>query len=111
MWGGKKLRAKGIVCVMASNNEKRKKDFFNENYAMSQVFDHVIFSCDVGSKKPSTAFVKYMLKQIQLIPEEILFCDDREDNIEELGKRGFNTHLYTNFDSFFMQLRELGVEI
>lgn len=107
----KKLKAKGIVCVMASNNEKQKKVFFNENYAMSEIFDHVIFSCDAKAKKPNEEFVKYMLERVQLAPEEILFCDDREDNIEELRKRGFNTHMYTNLDSFLMKLRKLGVEI
>ena len=53
-------------------------------------FDPVILSCDVKIKKPGIGIYKVAIKRLNLRPEELLFVDNRVENVaaaQELGMK------------------------
>ena len=93
----KVLKIKGIKCVLVTNNEKYRMEHYKE---VLSVFDKVIASHNVGFKKPSKEMIDYVLEYLQLEPNEILFCDDKEKFVEKAKEFGFQTWLYDGFEKF-----------
>lgn len=106
-----RLRKQGILCVLASNNEEYKRKYFSANYNLDSTFDEVVFSYEVGAKKPKPEFTNFLLEKIGLNPDEIFFCDDTKENIDELEKQGFQTYLYSDFSKFINELKRLGLKV
>lgn len=50
--------------------------------AFSQLFDKAIYSNEVGMRKPEPRIYTYLIKETGLNPNEILFIDDKLENIE-----------------------------
>lgn len=66
-----------------------KADFALEDF--SSIFEHCYYSFDLGLRKPSLEIYKTVLGRSNLDPNETLFLDDRQENIdaaEELRIRG-----------------------
>lgn len=57
-------------------------------------FELIVNSASAGASKPSEKFYKILLEKLKLEPREILFIDDREENIEGAEKLGIKTMLY-----------------
>jgi putative hydrolase of the HAD superfamily len=72
-------------------------------------FDPIVLSCDVGSCKPDPAIYALLLQRLGLPGEQVLFVDDREDNLaaaEELSIRG---HLFRGAPDLRTDLERLGI--
>jgi putative hydrolase of the HAD superfamily len=59
-----------------------------------RTFDVKIFSSRVGLVKPENAVYEYCLTQLGLEPEEALFIDDMEANIEAARRLGMKVFLF-----------------
>ena len=55
---------------------------------LEQYFDVVVFSAEVGMRKPEPAFYQWMLEQLGVIPQETIFIDDLGENVEAAAKLG-----------------------
>jgi len=56
------------------------------------LFDRVFTSGDVGVRKPNPEFYQYVLQEIGLAPEQVVFVDDKKENVlaaEMLRMKGF----------------------
>ncbi len=73
------------------------------------LFDAVSLSYRVKSMKPEEGIYRDLLAKIGLPPEECVFVDDLEENVE--GAREVNMHAirYTGHDGLVVSLAELGV--
>lgn len=80
----------------------RVQDFF-------PLFDAVTLSYQVRTMKPAEAIYRESLRSIGLCPEECVFIDDREENVE--GARRMNIHAihYTGHEGLVSSLAERGV--
>jgi putative hydrolase of the HAD superfamily len=78
----KRLRARGVYCALASNQERNRARHMSEGLGYARVFDREFYSCELGCVKPSAAFFEAMLREAQLDPACTLFIDDRQDNVE-----------------------------
>ena len=58
-------------------------------------FDGVMVSSDVHLIKPDVRIYECLLETYQLNPEECLFFDDREDNVEGARKAGMQARVFT----------------
>lgn len=66
-----------------------------EKYAFTKYFDEIIFSCDVGFKKPQPEIYEALLKKIpDILPGEILFIDDKSKNLKAAQQFGIKTVLF-----------------
>lgn len=77
----REVKERGYGMYILSNACNRFHHFFprefEENY-----FDGVVVSSDIKIIKPNPAIYHYICKTYGLKPEECLFLDDREENVE-----------------------------
>lgn len=62
---------------------------FEEDY-----FDQVYYSHVIGKRKPNEAAFRFVLENLGVSPEEVLFMDDVEGNIQSAGKMGIQSVLH-----------------
>jgi putative hydrolase of the HAD superfamily len=93
----KELRKKGILCFLATNNEKYRFQYMMNNMGLQNVFDKTYSSAHLGHKKPNKEFFQKIYAQLKNIKKnEILFVDDSVENIEGAKKFGIETDFYTS---------------
>ncbi|MGI4789684.1 MAG: HAD-IA family hydrolase [Janthinobacterium lividum] len=101
------LRDAGLVCCLASNQEQHRADFMRTSIGFSGQFDVLFFSCEIGFKKPDDRFYAAVEAALGLTGNEIAFWDDTRSHVEAAQKRGWAAELYTGYDGFSRQAREL----
>ncbi len=98
------LRDRGILCYLATNQEKYRTQYMREYMGFDELFDGVFSSCEIGHKKPAKEYYEFILDKMKsekgILPGEILFFDDRKDNVEQAKKLGINAYLYQGFEEF-----------
>lgn len=98
-----KLRSEGILCYLATNQEKYRTEYFiRSEMDFGNVFDNVFSSAYIGFKKPQTEFFNHIMNSLPEGTErnEVMFWDDDEDNVKEAEQFGFQANLYTDFEDF-----------
>lgn len=97
----KKLRKKGIKCLLATNNEKHRFQYMMDKMGFANAFDKTYASAHLGHKKPDQKFFQKIYKELKNIQKnEILFVDDSVENIEGAKNFGIYAELYTTFEDF-----------
>jgi len=71
-------------------------------------FDHITWSYALGMAKPEPAIYLKTAEALDTPPENILFIDDREDNIQAAATLGFQTIVYTNHAAFVQEMQARG---
>ena len=84
----------GYQTYVLSNAAQSFYEYFPKFYRMED-FDGVVVSSDVHLIKPDVRIYAYLLEKYHLNPEECLFLDDREDNVEAARKAGMQSMLFT----------------
>jgi putative hydrolase of the HAD superfamily len=86
------LKKRGYKIGFLSNTELPAMNFFIEqNYDM---IDICVFSCKEGIIKPDIEIYKILLNQINSDPKDVIFIDDRPENIDAANKIGVNGILF-----------------
>ncbi len=92
------LKAKGFQLYALSNiNELHIAEMNATVNALfginefSSFFNKAYYSNEVGFRKPETELYDIVLKEIALAPEEILFIDDKLENLNPAEKLGLQT--------------------
>lgn len=67
-------------------------------YDFSDAFDVLIFSAEVGMRKPDLAIYHYIVEQLGVQPEEALFIDDVAANIDGARRAGLHAVQFLNRD-------------
>ena len=72
-------------------------------------YDYLFLSCDIGIQKPYKEAYEFIANSTRLVSEQILFVDDKEENLEPARALGWNTFRFaTNEpDSSVNKLKEL----
>lgn len=103
------LKTSNYKLVLLSNFTKEWADYLNETYKLNSLFDAVFWSFDNAVKKPFPEAYKQVLEKLKVKPEECVFIDDKERNIEGAKAIGMQTILYRNLDSLKISLGKLGI--
>ena len=61
--------------------------------AIDDLFTHAYYSHKINLRKPNTDIFEFIAKDAGINPQETLFIDDLENNIETAASLGFKTHL------------------
>lgn len=101
----KGLRQKGVVCILATNNEKYRFEYMMGKMGLKNVFDKTYASAHLGHKKPKQEFFAKIFKELKNINKnEILFVDDSKENIKGAKKFGIHTELYDSIQNLKKKL-------
>ncbi|GAB3835146.1 HAD family hydrolase [Kribbella italica] len=82
------LRAAGIPCHLATNQQAYRREIMNDRRNYGQWFDRSFYSCDLGVAKPDPAYFKAIVTAIDLPPSSVLFVDDTAPNIDGAREAG-----------------------
>jgi putative hydrolase of the HAD superfamily len=86
-------------------------DAINRNKRIDERFSAVYKSFEEGiSKLEGKKAFYYLLKKINLKPEECVYIDDLDFNIESAKQVGIKTILYRNNNQLKLELKKLGVK-
>jgi putative hydrolase of the HAD superfamily len=90
----RELREKKIKCVLATNQEQYRLEYMKKEMDFETTFDKIYSSNLIGFKKPATQYYSYILNDLNVNPSDIIFYDDRQENIESAKLLGIDSYLY-----------------
>ncbi|CAD6192160.1 unnamed protein product [Caenorhabditis auriculariae] len=95
----KKVREKGLKTGLLTNNMFLDKDGVKSRLIIDTAhFDVLIESCVEKVMKPQPEIYKMMEDRLGLAPNQILFLDDLQVNLDAAEARGWHTILVEPFD-------------
>ena len=96
----KELKEKGIKIFILSNNLRERSAYYKEHFkVLDKIFDKMYFSWQTGFIKPDIRAYKNLLEENNLKPEECVYFDDSEKNIETARSLGIESHLFEGLES------------
>jgi len=84
----RELRGRGHKMAICTNNIREWEAHWRAMLPVDEIFDVVVDSAFVGSRKPEPRIYEITLERLGVVPEEAVFVDDVEVNCEgarELG--------------------------
>jgi epoxide hydrolase-like predicted phosphatase len=101
--------SKKHALYMLSNDVKPWFDYKARKFSFRRVFSKLFCSADIGMKKPEPRIYEYVIKKIGLPPQEILFIDNQENNVEAAQSAGINTILFVSLGQMKKDLAKFGI--
>lgn len=106
-----RLAQSGRYMMATLNNESRELNHYRiEHFELHKRFSLFMTSCFLGVKKPEDEMFHLALDLTQHEPEECLFIDDRELNLESAARLGLNTLHFKNARQLEQDLHNLGIK-
>lgn len=97
------MKGKGYGLFVLSNASDKFYQYFPK-FLPLDFFDGIVVSADHHILKPDRRIYEYLLEKYRLIPEECLFIDDRQDNVEGALSVGMQAYRFQNdFDGIVEQ--------
>jgi putative hydrolase of the HAD superfamily len=104
------LADSGKYFMSTINNESRELNLYRiEHYGLRQIFRLFVSSCFVGLRKPESGIYCLAVEITQMNPEECVFIDDRELNLECGAKLGMYTIEMKAIEQLRNDLEKIGV--
>ena len=103
------LKEKGYRRLILSNLSAKTVRECAKDLVFLDHVDGGILSYRVGIIKPDPAIYELLIKRYGLIPENCVFIDDREENIETARSLGMQGIVFTERNEVLKKLEELGV--
>jgi putative hydrolase of the HAD superfamily len=104
------LARTGQYRLMTINNESAELNLHRlEQFGLRDIFIAFFSSCWVGVLKPARRIYELALAMSQAKPEDSVFIDDRERNLEPAGSLGMRTIRFTDAVRLRQELAGLGV--
>jgi FMN phosphatase YigB (HAD superfamily) len=89
------LRRKGVPTYIFSNTNDLAVEHIRRAFPFFANFDGYIFSYEVGAMKPNPQIYEAMEKMTGKRGAQLVYLDDRQENIDAGGARGWQTILQT----------------
>ncbi|HRH24598.1 MAG TPA: HAD-IA family hydrolase [Candidatus Paceibacterota bacterium] len=89
-----RLRAAGVKCYIASRQEKYRMRYLLEEVGLALHFDGTFCTSDIGYDKSASDYWDRVIAALGLQPEEILFFDDKQVNVDRARELGIDAHFY-----------------
>ena len=88
----KKIKNKypSIKLIIATNHLSYVRNFIGESFDID-FLDDLIISAEVHKIKPNNDFYQYILDKFDINPEELLFIDDNQENINSAKTMNIKT--------------------
>jgi putative hydrolase of the HAD superfamily len=106
------LKASGYTLVLGSNTNVLHATYFRRQFATTlDRFDQLVFSHEVGCKKPNREFYRACVAAAGVSPGSCVFIDDLDENVQGARRAGLTALLYVDAPRLIADLRRLGVEV
>ncbi len=98
-------RKRGVRTAVGSNTFAPHWDGFKTEIGLERDIDALYASHLIGYAKPDVRFWQYIMEKEGFTPEETLFIDDREENVEAARSIGIDAFLYEDNNSLSEKFR------
>lgn len=88
------------TAILLTKNTREQYTDVNNVLHFTKYFDEVINTWELNLPKAGKKTIQYVLKKFNVKPEETIYIDDQENNLEEAKKLDVHTILYKNFEQF-----------
>lgn len=102
----KRLKTEGFK-LYGLSNWCSKVYITMEQYDIFNLLDGYIISSEVHKIKPEPDIYQCLFERFNLKPEECVFADDKEENVEASRKEGMPAIVFKNAEQFEAELRKL----
>lgn len=97
--------------VMLSDNFDRLAENIKSNAALEGLFEHLFFSNEIHFIKKTVSCFEYVLKQLGKEPNECIFTDDKNENVQRAVTLGIHGIYFVDVEKFRSDLHTFGVKI
>lgn len=87
------LRNRGVNVSILSNDGSSLRGYI-EALGIAHYFDDVYISGEIGMMKPDLRIYQYVTRQLKIHPDQILFIDDKQSNVEGARRAGLQAEVY-----------------
>lgn len=101
--------AKNYKVVLLTNVSVSRFAEMERNYLKLMKVGGVYASCNLRMRKPSPAIYEFILKKEKVRGSEVVFMDDRIENVIGAEKAGMNAVWFRDYDKLIRDLHELGI--
>lgn len=105
----KALQARGVPVFSLTNFGVESYDFAATHYPFLRKFDRDFISGHLKITKPSASIYEVVEQRSGLKGSDLIFTDDRHDNIDAAQARGWQTHLFEGPQGWADRLVEAGL--
>ena len=109
-----RLRAAGYGVHLGTNQERHRATYMRSELGYDDLFDVSCYSWELGAVKPEPAYFERALERIGAAAHEVLFVDDRLDNVESarsVGLAGVHWTFLEGLPAIESRLAEHGVRV
>ena len=104
----KKIKEKGYHLFIISDIEESNIRYIESEIPnLHELFEDVIYSCRVGLVKKHGEVFDLAINRFNVVPEESIFIDDTQINLDQAAKRGIGTFHFTDLDVNIKALEDL----
>jgi putative hydrolase of the HAD superfamily len=104
-----RLRQRGIPTYIFSNTNDLAEEHIRRNFPFFSNFDGYILSYEVGAMKPHAKIYQALEKMSGNRSAEILYLDDRQENVDAGAARGWQVILQTDPARSRATMEQLGL--
>jgi putative hydrolase of the HAD superfamily len=90
------LQDAGFATAILSNMPFEIDHYMRQEFGWLAHFTHLTFSCEHGIAKPDPAIYTFTCEQLGVLPEETLFVDDKQVNVEAAERLGLHAIQFRN---------------
>ena len=80
-----------------------------ERISIDKYFQHSFLSYEIGIMKPELEIYTYTIEKLGFSPDEIVFFDDSEANVQAAVKAGMNAHRVLDFNDLKDKMKTLNL--
>lgn len=96
-----------IKTALLSNAWDELRDTLQRRWKILDIFDEVAISAELKMKKPEAEIYEWIANRLGVVPEEAVFVDDMERNIEAAQAAGLKGVRFLNTSQALSEIRAL----
>jgi putative hydrolase of the HAD superfamily len=97
--------------AILSNHAKEWSEYMKQKFDLFRFFDPIIFSCDVGLRKPDPRIYEAVLQKLKCSVNECVFIDDKKRNTDAAEKLGMKGIVFEEYSKLLEDLARYGVKL
>ena len=105
-----KLKQRGLLTAILSNMGDTILESVEREFDWIHRFDVLVWSFQLGIAKPDPAIYRHTLAQLGALPEEALFIDDKQENVEAAQALGIQAIEYSSVEQLRQELIARGLD-
>jgi putative hydrolase of the HAD superfamily len=102
----RQLHSTGVPLALLSNMPLDLRNYLVSHLQLFSYFQHLVFSCDVRLIKPDPAIYQRSLDGLDLAPQEVLFLDDKLENVQGARNLGMKGLVVESLEAVLAQIKE-----